>query len=153
MAWREQQARQSNRPASFVMSRQALKEVVMMLPTNYRTLSQTTWHRRELKRHADTVLALIDQAKNNTDNHIFTTTYALDKSLKADFAAQVQACADQLGIAANVFYKNRWLDVLIQAALGTPLHDPYLLGYRREAIQSLIDFLALHKDKFNPVMA
>lgn len=147
MAWREQEARQSNRPAPFVISRQALKEMVLALPTNYRALSQTTWHRRELKRHADTVLALIDQAKHDKQTHHLVSAYTLDKSLKSEFAEQVQMCADTLGIASNVFYKNRWLEALIQAALGEPISEPYLLGYRKEAIHKLVAFLSLHKDR------
>ena len=139
--WRESLARAVNEPRSFIIGKQALREITESLPTNMKDLARTTLNRSVLRRYGSEIIRVIKEAKEDlpqTQMPIKTPIYT--SKIKPhrhalDEATNVQARL--LNIPANLLLKGRWINELMYHVYqGLPVDDTHVLseglqGYRR----------------------
>lgn len=150
VAWREQLARAINRPRTFILGKQALRDVVETLPKTMRELSATTMNRTAIRLYGDELLKIIASAKKSQERPNLPLIYSSkDKPFKNKLKDEIALYAQTHGIPAVLLLKNRWMDELLQLVA---LHDygvvddvmlqnhlPIeLLGYRFEWIKQVV---------------
>lgn len=156
VAWREKLARSTNRPRSFIISRQALREIVLSMPTSVKLLARTTIHRSSLRMYGDEVVAMIKSVLTLTDDVLPpmpAPKYNIrDKSLKNKLKAVIATEADKLGVPDVLLLKNRWVSELCLLALSkdgvvaAPKLSDALKGYRYSwVISDVVPLLYEHR--------
>ncbi|MDO5651711.1 MAG: HRDC domain-containing protein [Moraxella sp.] len=152
-AWRESLARSINQPKSFVIGKQAMREIVLDLPSTIKTLARTTINRGSLRMYGDEIIKVIKDARALPDSErppmpkpAYTSG---DKPFKNELRAITRAKADELGIPEMLLLKNRWL----QALLLEVVHDctgeflpSEIDGYRKAwIVETVLPMLAEYK--------
>lgn len=137
VAWREALARTTNQPTSFVISKQALREIIETLPNNKKTLAHTTINRATLRLYGNEILQIIQssQALPIQERPVMPLTVPLDleKAVKECLQELAEQESKRTGIPAKLLFKGRWLDELFYVATKQDdmhLHTKALLGYR-----------------------
>lgn len=138
--WRESLARAVNEPRSFIIGKQALREITESLPTNMKDLARTTLNRSVLRRYGSEIIRVIKEAKDLPQTQMPIKTPIYTSKIKPhrhalDEATNVQARL--LNIPANLLLKGRWINELMYHVYqGLPVDDTHVLseglqGYRR----------------------
>lgn len=138
--WRESLARAVNEPRSFIIGKQALREITESLPTNMKDLARTTLNRSILRRYGSEIIRVIKEAKDLPQTQMPIKTPVYTSKIKPhrhalDEATNVQARL--LNIPANLLLKGRWINELMyHVCQGLPVDDTHVLseglqGYRR----------------------
>lgn len=138
--WRESLARAVNEPRSFIIGKQALREITESLPTNMKDLAHTTLNRSVLRRYGSEIIRVIKEAKDLPQTQMPIKTPIYTSKIKPhrhalDEATNVQARL--LNIPANLLLKGRWINELMyHVCQGLPVDDTHVLseglqGYRR----------------------
>lgn len=138
--WRESLARAVNEPRSFIIGKQALREITESLPTNMKDLARTTLNRSVLRRYGSEIIRVIKEAKDLPQTQMPIKTPIYTSKIKPhrhalDEATNVQARL--LNIPANLLLKGRWINELMyHVCQGVPVDDTHVLseglqGYRR----------------------
>jgi ribonuclease D len=138
--WRESLARAVNEPRSFIIGKQALREITESLPTNMKDLARTTLNRSVLRRYGSEIIRVIKEAKDLPQTQMPIKTPIYTSKIKPhrhalDEATNVQARL--LNIPANLLLKGRWINELMyHVCQGLPVDDTHVLseglqGYRR----------------------
>lgn len=138
--WRESLARAVNEPRSFIIGKQALREITESLPTNMKDLARTTLNRSILRRYGSEIIRVIKEAKDLPQTQMPIKTPIYTSKIKPhrhalDEATNVQARL--LNIPANLLLKGRWINELMyHVCQGLPVDDTHVLseglqGYRR----------------------
>lgn len=137
VAWREALARTTNQPTSFVISKQALREIIETLPNNKKTLAHTTINRATLRLYGNEILQIIQssQALPIQERPVMPLTVPLDleKAVKECLQELAEQESKRTSIPAKLLFKGRWLDELFYVAIKQDdmhLHTKALLGYR-----------------------
>lgn len=137
-AWREHLARSTNQPNSFIISKQALREIVETLPTNQKQLSYTSLNRSALRLYGTKIVDIIKDTKAAPVATYPAMPRFLDsdseKQLKKALKSAIKDYSVATDIPAVLVFKNRWLDELITAAAVedmTLIKSYALCGYRR----------------------
>ncbi len=136
VAWREALARTTNQPTSFIVSKQALREIIETLPTSTKTLAYTTINRAALRLYGDEILKIIQSSRalpiEERPILPLTVPLSLEKAVKELLQALTEQESKRTGIPAKLLLKGRWLDELFYAAIQAEghLHTQALLGYR-----------------------
>lgn len=137
VAWREALARTTNQPTSFIISKQALREIIDTLPNNKKTLAHTTINRATLRLYGNEILQIIQssQALPIQERPVMPLTVPLDleKAVKECLQELAEQESKRTGIPAKLLFKGRWLDELFYVATKQDdmhLHTKALLGYR-----------------------
>lgn len=153
-SWREQLARATNQPRTFVIKKQAVREIITEKPTTMRELAhKTTMHRSMLRLYGDELLSVIKQAKEQHPTERPDRLPAPYRSKNKALAKAVQQAVDKqsekIGIPANVMIRKKWLHQLYEViAYDKDLADlpKGLQGWRYEWVtQTLIPVIEEHK--------
>ncbi len=149
--WREALARAMNRPRSFIIGKQPLREMVEMLPTSMKSLAYTTLNRATLRRYGAEILRVIDESKTLPASQMPSKVpiyVSKTKPFKQALDRATDTQAQILGIPSNLMLKGRWLhELLYHVYQGLPTDDirdlsDGLQGYRRTwIIQTLLPLL------------
>lgn len=139
-SWREQEAVRTDRPRQWIMKDAVLLEVATADPSNRRALASIKGLApRTLRRANDTLLEILKAA--NGDNDSYQPPRRPDERQKAilkDMQTAVFACAEHVGIEAEVIATRRELS----ASLNSSRDSRVFTGWRRELIgNTLLDIL------------
>ena len=152
--WREQLARATNQPRTFVIKKQAVREIITEKPSTMRELAhKTTMHRSMLRLYGEELLKIITDAKElSTVEHpacIPAPYRSKNKVLSKAVQQAVAAQAEQLGMPESVLMRKKWLSQLYEViAYDKDLSELTLglQGWRHDwVIQTLIPVIEAHK--------
>ncbi len=159
--WREQLARATNQPRTFVIKKQAVREIITEKPTNMRELAhKTTMHRSMLRLYGEELLKVIKEAKNlHPAEHpdLLPPPYrSKNKVLSKAVQQTIEAQAEKIGVPANVLMRKKWLSQLYEViAYNKDLAElpQGLKGWRNEwVMQTLIPVIEAHKAELHQGM-
>lgn len=152
--WREALARATNQPRTFVIKKQAVREIITENPSTMRDLAhKTTIHRSTLRLYGDELLKIITDAKAlSAAEHpeLLPAPYrsknkVLSKAVQQAIAKQ----AEQIGVPESVLMRKKWLSQLYEViAYDKELTElPLgLQGWRHNWVtQTLIPVIEEHK--------
>ena len=152
--WREALARATNQPRTFVIKKQAVREIITENPSTMRDLAhKTTIHRSTLRLYGDELLKIITDAKAlSAAEHpeLLPAPYrsknkVLSKAVQQAIAKQ----AEQIGVPESVLMRKKWLSQLYEViAYDKKLTElPFgLQGWRNNWVtQTLIPVIEEHK--------
>ena len=152
--WREQLARATNQPRTFVIKKQAVREIITEKPTTMRELAhKTTIHRSMLRLYGEELLNVIKQAQNLSPSEyppqIPAPYRSKNKILSKAVQAVIEDHAKEIGTPANVLMRKKWLSQLYEVIAydkGLTELPQGLQGWRHEWVtQNLIPVIETHK--------
>lgn len=152
--WREGLARATNQPRTFVIKKQAVREIITEKPNSMRELAhKTTIHRSMLRLYGEELLKVIRDAKNLSPTEYPACLLPPYRSKNKVLSKAVQQAIDEhakvLGIPANVLMRKKWLGQLYEViAFDQDISKlpQGLKGWRNEwVIQTLIPVIEKHK--------
>ena len=153
-SWREQLARATNQPRTFVIKKQAVREIITEKPKSMRELAhKTTMHRSMLRLYGEELLKEIKQAEQlapaERPPRLPAPYRSKNKALSKAVQHATQIQAEKIGIPANVLMRKKWLHQLYEViAYEKDLADlpEGLQGWRHEwVMQTLIPVIEEHK--------
>ena len=153
-SWREQLARATNQPRTFVIKKQAVREIITEKPKSMRELAhKTTMHRSMLRLYGEALLKEIKQAQQlapaERPPRLPAPYRSKNKALSKAVQHATQIQAEKTGIPANVLMRKKWLHQLYEViAYDKDLADlpEGLQGWRHEwVMQTLIPVIEEHK--------
>lgn len=153
-SWREQLARATNQPRTFVIKKQAVREIITEKPKSMRELAhKTTMHRSMLRLYGEELLKEIKQAQQlapaERPPRLPAPYRSKNKALSKAVQHATQIQAEKIGIPANVLMRKKWLHQLYEViAYEKDLADlpEGLQGWRHEwVMQTLIPVIEEHK--------
>lgn len=153
-SWREQLARATNQPRTFVIKKQAVREIITEKPKSMRELAhKTTMHRSMLRLYGEELLKEIKQAQQlapaERPPRLPAPYRSKNKALSKAVQHATQIQAEKTGIPANVLMRKKWLHQLYEViAYDKDLVDlpEGLQGWRHEwMMQTLIPVIEEHK--------
>lgn len=155
-AWREALARATNQPRTFVIKKQAVREIITEQPSNLRELAhKTTMHRSMIRLYGEELLSVIQQAKKLAPDHqpppILAPYRSKDKALANAVQDAIKKQAALLGVPNNVLMRKKWLNELYEViATDQPIANlpEGLSGWRLNwVVDTLIPIINTHKDE------
>ncbi|AWT49462.1 ribonuclease D [Psychrobacter sp. YP14] len=161
-SWREALARATNQPKTFVLKKQAVRDLVVEMPTSIKQLTQkTTMHRSIVRLYGDELIQVINQAKalspEEQPPRIFPPYRSKDKSVSKAVDQVIKQYEEQTGVPANVLMRKKWLSSLYEiVAYDLPLEQlpEGLKGWRNEWVMStLIPLITSHKEALKAGMS
>lgn len=158
--WRETLARATNEPRSFIIGKQALREIIEQMPDSIKLLARTTLNRAVLRRHGDEIVRIIRQTNALPENALpplpSPTYHSKAKPFKKPLDAALSEYSDTHRIPVNLLLKNRWLNhlLLLVAYDGDIDNLPReLLGYRKQLVcEKLLPVLTQFKEHILQVL-
>lgn len=159
--WREELARATNQPRTFVIKKQAVREIVTEKPSNMRELAhKTTMHRSMLRLYGEELLKVIKEAKNlHPAEHpacLLPPYRSKNKVLSKAVQQAIEAHAEKIGVPANVLMRKKWLAQLYEIiAFDKDLTElpEGLQGWRHKwVIQTLIPVIKEYKTELQQGM-
>ncbi len=152
--WREALARATNQPRTFVIKKQAVREIITENPSTMRDLAhKTTIHRSTLRLYGDELLKIITDAKAlSAAEHpeLLPAPYrSKNKVLSKAVQQAIVERAEKIGVPESVLMRKKWLSQLYEViAYDKELTElPLgLQGWRNEWVtQTLIPVIKEHK--------
>lgn len=152
--WREALARATNQPRTFVIKKQAVREIITENPSTMRDLAhKTTIHRSTLRLYGDELLKIITDAKAlSAAEHpeLLPAPYrSKNKVLSKAVQQAIVERAEQIGMPESVLMRKKWLSQLYEViAYDKELTElPLgLQGWRHNWVtQTLIPVIEEHK--------
>ena len=152
--WREQLARSTNQPRTFVIKKQAVRELITEKPNTMRELAhKTTMHRSMLRLYGEELLTIIKEAKAlpaAEQPALLAPPYrSKNKVLSKAVQNAIDQQAESIGVSANVLMRKKWLSQLYEViAYDKDLAEmpEGLQGWRNEWVtQTLIPVIEEHK--------
>lgn len=159
--WREELARATNQPRTFVIKKQAVREIITEQPTSMRGLAhKTTMHRSMLRLYGEELLKVIKDAKALAPVEYpeppLPPYRSKNKVLSKAVQEAIDKQAEKLGVPANVLMRKKWLGQLYEViAFDKDLADmpQGLQGWRYEWVtQTLIPVIEVHKTELQQGM-
>ncbi|WP_320158319.1 ribonuclease D [Psychrobacter jeotgali] len=159
--WREELARATNQPRTFIIKKQAVREVITENPKNMRELAhKTSMHRSTLRLYGEELLKVIKEAKDMAfAEHpacLVPPYRSKNKALSKAVQQALKEQAEHLGVPANVLMRKKWLGQLYEViALDKDLADlpEGLKGWRYEWVtQTLMPVIEAHKEELQQGM-
>ena len=159
--WREELARATNQPRTFVIKKQAVREIITEKPSSMRELAhKTTMHRSMLRLYGEELLKVIKEAKNlHPSEHpdcLLPPYRSKDKVLSKAVQHAIDKQAEKIGVPANVLMRKKWLAQLYEViAFDKDLSElpEGLKGWRNEwVMQTLIPVIEEHKTELQQGM-
>ncbi|WP_082787284.1 HRDC domain-containing protein [Psychrobacter sp. P11G5] len=159
--WREALARSTNQPRTFVIKKQAVREIITEKPTSMRELAhKTTIHRSMLRLYGEELLKVIKEAKNLASAEhpecLLPPYRSKNKVLSKAVQQAVDAQAEKIGVPANVLMRKKWLGQLYEViAFDKDLAElpQGLKGWRNDwVMQTLIPVIKKHKTELQQGM-
>ncbi|MGP4714706.1 MULTISPECIES: ribonuclease D [unclassified Psychrobacter] len=152
--WREQLARATNQPRTFVIKKQAVREIITEKPNTMRELAhKTTMHRSMLRLYGEELLTIIKDAKAlpaAEQPALIAPPYrSKNKVLSKAVQQAIDKQAEKIGVPTSVLMRKKWLHQLYEViAYDKDLSDMPLglQGWRYEWVtQTLIPVIEEHK--------
>ncbi|MGO2967774.1 ribonuclease D [Psychrobacter sp. AOP22-C1-22] len=152
--WREALARATNQPRTFVIKKQAVREIITEKPNNMRELAhKTTMHRSMLRLYGEELLKVIKDAKNlHPAEHpacLLPPYRSKNKILSKAVQQAIDEQAEVIGVPANVLMRKKWLGQLYEIiAFDKDLSElpEGLKGWRNDwVMHTLIPVITAHK--------
>ncbi|MFQ6007062.1 MAG: ribonuclease D, partial [Woeseia sp.] len=140
-SWREREAERCDRPRQWIMKDAVLLEIASAGPEDRDALSAIPGLApRTLRRAADTLLKSLAAARDDpVDYEPPRKPDEKQKSILKNMQATVSACADELGIAAEIIAPRKEL----AASLNSDRQTRVFTGWRRKLIgEQLLEMLA-----------
>ncbi|WP_201583935.1 ribonuclease D [Psychrobacter immobilis] len=159
--WREELARSTNQPRTFVIKKQAVREIITEKPTSMRELAhKTTMHRSMLRLYGEELLKVIKEAKNlhpaEYPDCLLPPYRSKNKVLSKAVQQAIDEQAEAIGVPANVLMRKKWLGQLYEViAFDKDLSKlpEGLKGWRNEWVtQTLIPVIEKHKTELQQGM-
>ncbi|WP_440464898.1 ribonuclease D [Psychrobacter sp. ASPA161_6] len=159
--WREELARSTNQPRTFVIKKQAVREIITEKPSNMRELAhKTTMHRSMLRLYGEELLKVIKEAKNlhpaEYPDCLLPPYRSKNKVLSKAVQQAIDEQAEAIGVPANVLMRKKWLGQLYEViAFDKNLSElpEGLKGWRNEWVtQTLIPVINKHKTELQQGM-
>lgn len=159
--WREELARATNQPRTFVIKKQAVREIITEKPSSMRELAhKTTMHRSMLRLYGEELLKVIKEAKNlHPAEHpdcLLPPYRSKNKVLSKAVQQAIDAQAERIGVPANVLMRKKWLAQLYEViAFDKEISElpEGLKGWRNEwVMQTLIPVIKEHKTELQQGM-
>ncbi len=153
-SWREALARALNQPKTFILKKQAVRDMVTELPTSMKTLThKTTMQRHMLRVYGKELLEVINQARALSEDEqpdlILAPYRSKDKTIAKIVQKEITAYAQQSGVPANVLMRKKWLAQLYEVvAYDLPLAQlpEGLQGWRYAwVVDTLMPLISSHK--------
>jgi len=144
--WREGLARATNQPRTFVIKKQAVREIITEKPSNMRELAhKTTIHRSMLRLYGDELMKVINDAKMLAPvEHplcLLPPYRSKNKVLSKAVQEAVDKQSEQIGVPANVLMRKKWLGQLYEViAFDKDLGElpQGLKGWRNEWVTQIL---------------
>ncbi|WP_442966555.1 ribonuclease D [Psychrobacter sp. I-STPA10] len=155
-AWREALARATNQPKTFILKKQAVRDIVVEMPLNMKQLAhKTSMYRSMLRLYGEELLTIVNDARQlsaaEQPARITPPYRSKNKILCKAVEQATKAYEQQIGVPANVLLRKKWLSQLYEVvAYELPLeHLPEgLQGWRREwVVNTLIPVIEQHKEE------
>lgn len=159
--WREELARATNQPRTFVIKKQAVREIITEKPNSMRELAhKTTMHRSMLRLYGEELLKVIKEAKNlapvEHPECLLPPYRSKNKVLSKAVQQAIDAQAERIGVPANVLMRKKWLGQLYEViAFDKDLAElpQGLKGWRNDwVMQTLIPVIKKHKTELQQGM-
>ena len=159
--WREELARSTNQPRTFVIKKQAVREIITEKPSNMRELAhKTTMHRSMLRLYGEELLKVIKEAKNlHPTEHpdcLLPPYRSKNKMLSKAVQQAIDDQAEKTGVPASVLMRKKWLGQLYEViAFDKDLSElpEGLKGWRNDwVMQTLIPVIQAHKTELQQGM-
>lgn len=159
--WREGLARATNQPRTFIIKKQAVREIVTEKPNSMRDLAhKTTIHRSMLRLYGEELLKVIREARNLSPTEHPACLLPPYRSKNKVLSKAVQQAIDEhakvMGIPANVLMRKKWLGQLYEViAFDQDISNlpQGLKGWRNEwVVQTLIPVIEAHKTELQQGM-
>ena len=159
--WREELARSTNQPRTFVIKKQAVREIITEKPSNMRELAhKTTMHRSMLRLYGEELLKVIKEAKNlhpaEYPDCLLPPYRSKNKVLSKAVQQAIDEQSEAIGVPANVLMRKKWLGQLYEViAFDKNLSElpEGLKGWRNEWVtQTLIPVINKHKTELQQGM-
>lgn len=159
--WREELARATNQPRTFIIKKQAVREIVTEKPNSMRELAhKTTMHRSMLRLYGEELLKIIRNAKNLSPAEHPDCLVPPYRSKNKVLSKAVQQAIDDharaIGVPASVLMRKKWLGQLYEViALDKNLSElpQGLKGWRNDwVVQTLIPVIKKHKTELQQGM-
>ena len=159
--WREELARSTNQPRTFVIKKQAVREIITEKPNTMRELAhKTTMHRSMLRLYGDELLKVIKDAKNlhpaEYPDCLLPPYRSKNKVLSKAVQQVIDDQAEAIGMPANVLMRKKWLGQLYEViAFDKDLSElpEGLKGWRNDwVMQTLIPVIEAHKTELQQGM-
>ena len=159
--WREELARSTNQPRTFVIKKQAVREIITEKPSNMRELAhKTTMHRSMLRLYGEELLKVINQAKNlhpaEYPDCLLPPYRSKNKVLSKAVQQAIDDHARAIGVPDNVLMRKKWLGQLYEViAFDKELSElpEGLKGWRNDwVMNTLIPVIKKHKTELQQGM-
>ena len=159
--WREELARATNQPRTFVIKKQAVREIITEKPSSMRELAhKTTMHRSMLRLYGEELLKVIKEATNlHPAEHpdcLLPPYRSKNKILSKAVQQAIDKQAEKIGVPANVLMRKKWLAQLYEViAFDKDLSElpEGLKGWRNDwVMQTLIPVIEEHKTELQQGM-
>ncbi len=152
--WREQLARATNQPRTFVIKKQAVREIITEKPNTMREMAhKTTMHRSMLRVYGEELLNIIKKARDTHPSEhpacIPAPYRSKNKILSKAVQQEIDSQAEKTGIPANVLMRKKWLSQLYEVIAYDKAFAEMpkgLQGWRYQWVtKSLIPIIEQHK--------
>ena len=159
--WREELARSTNQPRTFVIKKQAVREIITEKPNTMRELAhKTTMHRSMLRLYGDELLKVIKDAKNlhpaEYPDCLLPPYRSKNKVLSKAVQQAIDDQAEITGVPASVLMRKKWLGQLYEVIAfdqGLAALPQGLKGWRNDWVtQTLIPVVEAHKKELQQGM-
>ena len=159
--WREELARSTNQPRTFVIKKQAVREIITEKPNTMRELAhKTTMHRSMLRLYGEELLKVIKDAKNlhpaEYPDCLLPPYRSKNKVLSKAVQQAIDDQAGAIGVPANVLMRKKWLGQLYEViAFDKDISElpEGLKGWRNEwVMDTLIPVIKQHKTELQQGM-
>lgn len=160
-SWREALARATNQPKTFILKKQAVRDVVVEFPKSIKQLTQkTTMHRSMIHLYGDELIDIINKARTLPVEEqpalVLPPYRSKDKTVSKAVNQVIKEYEAETGVPANVLMRKKWLSQLYEAvAYDLPIEDipEGLKGWRNPwVMQTLIPLLETYKQQLKEGM-
>lgn len=141
--WREQLAKSINKPRTFILRPQALREIIEKPPHSMKQLGFTSTKPNVIRLYGQEILTLIDavrKADAATYPPVLPLPYrSLSDSVQNQLQHAIKQHAEQLGISDTVLIRKKWLTELYAYSLTPDYQLPsYLTGWRHRWVMAAL---------------
>ncbi|MBF0658663.1 HRDC domain-containing protein [Psychrobacter sp. NG25] len=159
--WREELARATNQPRTFVIKKQAVREIITEKPNSMRELAhKTTMHRSMLRLYGEELLKVIKDAKSlppaEHPDCLLPPYRSKNKVLSKAVQQAIYNEAQKIGVPANVLMRKKWLAQLYEVVAfnkGISELPQGLKGWRNNwIVHTLIPVIEKHKTELQQGM-
>jgi ribonuclease D len=139
-SWREDEAKRYNRPRQWIMKDAILLDIARINPQNQESLATIPGLApRTVHRTANALLQILGEAQNDhTEYEPLQKSNKQQKGILKDMLEIVSACAEQLGVVAEIIASKKELSTILHGNQNSRVFT----GWRREIIgKKLLEML------------